>query len=126
MIDISANFKLKEPGASYLTLIFLKSYFNKQRFTYSTGRRIHAQYWDAGSRKPITSRLEQLKKETKTNPEADLKHEIKTLEDLTKQGIRKNPNFLIEMKNIITDPNRHCYCFLKGFKAVPHAITWSI
>ena len=107
MKNISANFKLKKPNASSPTLIYLKAYFNKQRFTYSTGRKIHPQYWDEGTQRPITFYLEYLKKELKTNPGADLKPELKTVEELIKQGTRENPTFQTEMKNIATDLNRY-------------------
>jgi integrase len=105
MKNISANFKLKDSQAS--TIIYLKTYFNYQRFTYSTGRKINPIYWDEGSQRPITFRLEQLKKELRINPLFENKHEIKVLEDLIKKGIKANPMFQIEMKNITTDLNRH-------------------
>lgn len=107
MKDISANFKLKEPSSPSPTLIFLKSYFNSQRFTYSTGRKIHPQYWHEGSQRPITFRKDQIKKEIKTNPGVDMKPELKVVEDSIKQGIQENPRFLIEMQNITTDLNRY-------------------
>lgn len=107
MKEISANFKLKEPNSSLPTLIYLKSYFNHQRFTYSTGRKILPQYWHDGSQRPITFRLDLVKKEIKTNPDADLKSEKKIIEALIKQGSKENPVFLTEMRNITTDLNRY-------------------
>ncbi len=107
MKHISANFKLKKPSADSPTLIYLKSYFNHQRFTYSTGRKIHPQYWHEGSQRPITYRLDLIKKEIKTNPGVDLKEEQKIIESLIRQGKGENPIFLTEMQNITTELNRY-------------------
>ncbi len=107
MKKVLANFKLKEPNASYPTLIYLKSYFNYQRFTYSTGRKIHPQYWHEGSQRPITKRLDLIKKEIKTNPGIDLQNELSVIESLIKQGTHENPTFLTEMQNITTELNRY-------------------
>jgi len=46
MSTINPKFKLKDPNSKNPTLIFLKVYFNIQRFTYSTGEKIHPDYWD--------------------------------------------------------------------------------
>jgi integrase len=105
MKHIKANFKLKEPGASIPTLIYLKAYHNHQRFTYSTGRKIHPQYWHEGSQRPITYRLELLKKEVKTSADSDLKTELSLLQSLIKQGKAENPVFMTEMSNIAADLN---------------------
>lgn len=116
MKQISANFKLKEPSASSPTLIYLKSYFDHYRFTYSTGRKIHPQYWYEGSQRPITYRLDLVKKEIKTNPGVELKAELNVLDSLIKQGKRENPTFLIEMQNITTDLNRYQDELLSAFE----------
>ena len=106
MKQIAANFKLKKPSASAPTLIIMKCYFNRQRFTYSTGRKIHPQYWHEGTQRPITYRLELIKKEMKTNPAVDLENEKKIIELLIKQGKQLNPVFMTEMQNIANDLNR--------------------
>ncbi|NLO02068.1 MAG: site-specific integrase [Bacteroidales bacterium] len=107
MKNITANFKLKEPNSDSATLIFLKAYFNKERFTYSTRNKIHPLYWHDGTQRPITYLHEILKKEIKSNPGADLKSELRIVSDLIKKGIQKNPRFLLEMDNLTADLNRH-------------------
>ena len=107
MKQVSANFKLKKPNASTPTLIYLKAYFYNHRFTYSTGRKILPQYWHEGSQRPITHRLDLVKKEIKTNPGIDLKPELNVIESLIKQGKDENPTFVTEMHNITTDLNRY-------------------
>jgi len=116
MKQIAANFKLKETSASSPTLIYLKSYFNKQRFTYSTGRKINPKYWDDGSQRPVTYRLEFIKKEVKTNPAADHKNEQKIIESLIKQGKAENPVFMTEMQNIVADLNNYEQELISAFE----------
>jgi integrase len=103
MKHIKANFKLKEPGASIPTLIYLKAYHNHQRFTYSTGRKIHPQYWHDGTQRPITYRLELLKKEIKTSSDSAFVIELNQLQSLIKKGKAENPVFITEMLNIAAD-----------------------
>ncbi|MBL7965640.1 MAG: phage integrase SAM-like domain-containing protein [Prolixibacteraceae bacterium] len=46
MATITPNFKLKNPKAEVSTLIYLKLYYNKERFVYSTGLSISPRLWD--------------------------------------------------------------------------------
>ena len=46
MATIHPKFKLKNPKSTEPTLVILKVYFNTQRFTYSTGEKIHSDNWD--------------------------------------------------------------------------------
>ena len=46
MATITPNFKLKNPKAETSTLIYLKLYYNKERFVYSTGLSISPRFWD--------------------------------------------------------------------------------
>lgn len=46
MATITPNFKLKNPKAESSTLIYLKLYYNKERFVYSTGLSISPRLWD--------------------------------------------------------------------------------
>jgi integrase len=109
MKDISANFKLKEPNSDSPTLIYLKAYFNKQRFTYSTGAKIHPSFWHEGTQRPVTYRLETLKKELKSNPGSgpDQRAELRALTELIRGAIKINPRFILEMDNLTADLNRH-------------------
>jgi len=116
MKEISTNFKLKEPNSSSSTLIYLKAYFNRKRFTYSTGNKIHPQYWHEGTQRPINYRLEQLKKEIKTSPNSDLRSEYKIINDLIKQGTKEVSTFLVEMNNLTADLNRHEDEFIRAFQ----------
>lgn len=105
MKQITANFKLKEPSATSTTLIYLKAYFNRQRFTYSTGRKIHPQYWHDGIQRPITFRQNLIKDEIKIHSSQDLITELSQIELLIKQGKAENPVFVTEMRNITADLN---------------------
>lgn len=44
-MQANINFKLKDQNSDKDTLIYLISYFNKQRFKYSTGLKINPDYW---------------------------------------------------------------------------------
>lgn len=46
MAAITPNFKLKNPVSESPTLIYLKLYYNKERFVYSTGLTIRPELWD--------------------------------------------------------------------------------
>ena len=46
MATITPNFKLKNPASDSPTLIYLKLYYNKDRFVYSTGLTIRPELWD--------------------------------------------------------------------------------
>jgi len=46
MATITPNFKLKNPESKTTTSIYLKLYYNKERFVYSTGLSIHPDLWD--------------------------------------------------------------------------------
>jgi len=116
MKQFRVNFKLKEPSTSSTTLIYLKSYFNKLRFTYSTGRKIHPKYWHEGSQRPITFRLELIKKEIKTSPDPDLRKELNLIQSLIKQGKAENPVFITEMQNITADLNNYEQELLSAFE----------
>jgi len=109
MKDIPANFKLKKPNYDSPTLIYLKAYFNKQRFTYSTGAKILPAFWHDGTQRPVTYRLEILKKELKSNPSPvqELRAELRELSGLIRGAIKMNPRFTLEMDNLTADINRH-------------------
>jgi hypothetical protein len=49
MAAITPNFKLKNPESETPTLIYLKLYYNKERFVYSTGLSIRPELWDKGN-----------------------------------------------------------------------------
>ena len=46
MATITPNFKLKNPASKTPSLIYLKLYYNKERFVYSTGLTIPPELWD--------------------------------------------------------------------------------
>lgn len=46
MAEITPNFILKNPDSKTPTLIYLKLYYNKERFVYSIGLSIHPDLWD--------------------------------------------------------------------------------
>ena len=46
MATITPNFKLKSPESKTPSLIYLKLYYNKERFVYSTGLSIRPELWD--------------------------------------------------------------------------------
>lgn len=46
MATITPNFKLKNPESKTPTLIYLKLYYNKERFVYSTGLTVRPELWD--------------------------------------------------------------------------------
>lgn len=52
MAEITPNFKLKEPKAENQTLIYLKLYYNKIRFVYSTGLFINPKFWNIEKDRP--------------------------------------------------------------------------
>lgn len=116
MKQVRVNFKLKEPTASFPTLIYLKTYFNRQRFTYSTGRKIQPRYWHEGTQRPITYRLDLLKKENKTRPDPNLSTELNVIQSLIKQGKAENPVFMTEMQNITADLNNYEQELLSAFE----------
>jgi integrase len=67
MSEIKAHFKLKDSESKEPTLILLKSYFNNQRFVYSTKERVLPQLWDTSTERPITDK-EIIKQVLKQNP----------------------------------------------------------
>ncbi len=107
MTQLRASFKLKNPDTDRPTLILMKTYYEYKRLTYSTGHKIHTQYWHEGMQRPITARYAFLKKELKFSASAELREEFKLIETLIKQGKKENPSFMTEMRNITADLNRY-------------------
>ena len=52
MATIKPIFKLKDPTGENESLILMKIYFNRERFTYSTGKKILPNYWNKETERP--------------------------------------------------------------------------
>ena len=52
MADIKPNFSLKDPKSKNESLIYMKIYFNRERFTYSTGKKIFPKFWNKSTGRP--------------------------------------------------------------------------
>jgi len=59
MRDIKPNFVLKTPKSENETLIYLKIYYNRERFTYSTGKKILPKFWNKTTGRPFLKNDEQ-------------------------------------------------------------------
>lgn len=57
MAKINPRFKLKEPKSDTPSTIQMKVYFNGVRFTYSTGEKIHPDYWEEGKNKELPYKI---------------------------------------------------------------------
>jgi len=66
MADIKPIFKLKEPNSEAETLIMLKIYFNRDRFVYSTGKKILPKYWNNKTGRPYLKNTDEGLKEKLT------------------------------------------------------------
>lgn len=58
MATIKPIFKLKEPKGENETLILMKIYFNRERFTYSTGKKILPKFWNNKTNRPFINKNE--------------------------------------------------------------------
>jgi site-specific recombinase XerD len=102
MPNINAHFKLKEPKSDEATLILLKSYFNSQRFVYSTKEFILPTLWDLESERPTTDK-DKLDEAYKTNIEIrselkDIRNQLNRLED----ELEKAYSYLVKQKIPVT------------------------
>lgn len=69
MVEIKPSFKLKNPKSEIETLIYLKLYYNKIRFVYSTGLFIRPILWKDEEHRPYFRNIESGLKTTMTQPE---------------------------------------------------------
>jgi integrase len=117
MAKIHANFSLKEPSSDSPTLIYLKSYYKGRRLVISTGLTIHPTHWDGRIQRPITTRLENLKKELRHSISSDIRTEKEELERLIRNIKKEISDFDQLMANVLRELNN----FEKEFaNAVQH------
>lgn len=107
MANIRANFSLKEPRSETLTLIYLKSYYKNRRLVISTGITIHPTHWDDRIQRPITLRLENIKKELRHSVSSDIQAEKKELEILIRNIKKETPDFEQLMNNVVRELNNY-------------------
>lgn len=105
MTTFNPQFRLKHPRSSDPTLILLIAYFNKQRFVYSTGKKILPVLWDKESQRP-TKNNNILNKYLKTKP--NLKNEMKDFHKILNryEGEAAKSYGYLEQQEIIITPDR--------------------
>ncbi len=63
MATVNVHFKLKDSHSDKSTLIYLKVYFNKKRFVYSTREKINPENWNKETQRVIIPRGDKVRKE---------------------------------------------------------------
>ncbi len=115
MANINPQFKLKHSSSSNPTLILLMAYFNRQRFVYSTGKKILPELWDNESQRPTKDRGI-INKYLNASP--DLKNEMKDLLSILNRyadEARKSYGYL-EQQDLIPTPDKVRELLDKKFK----------
>lgn len=121
MANINPQFKLKHSSSSNPTLILLIAYFNRQRFVYSTGKKILPELWDNESQRPTKDRGI-INKYLNASP--DLKNEMKDLSSILNRyadEARKSYGYL-EQQDLIPTPDKVRELLDKKFKPLLNQI----
>lgn len=95
MAKINPRFKLKDPNSDTPSLIQMKVYFNSGRFTYSTGEKIHPDYWEEGKHKDGPYRIIY----PKGDNNKDLRDELRDTDNQLKR-------YAVEIQRIYSDLTR--------------------
>jgi len=88
MATINPQFRIKEANSKGDCQIFMRAYFDNQRFTYYTGFSIKQKYWLKEENRPITAQAEYIEGK------------------LTKDDLRKNREILSNMKRCAAETER--------------------